>query len=156
MKCRSGRRARPVRSTRGQPAAAASSTSTASSAARPTSGTPRSTRARTPIEVKKTPEEGYHFVEDMTDKAIAWIGQQKALIPDKPFFVYFAPGATHAPHHVPKEWADKYKGKFDGGLGQAARGDLRPAEEAGRHSRGRRADHAPRGDPRVGRDARGA
>jgi arylsulfatase len=69
----------------------------------------------TPVEVKKTPEEGYHFMEDMTDKAINWIGQQKALIPDKPFFVYFAPGATHAPHHVPKEWADKYKGKFDQG-----------------------------------------
>jgi arylsulfatase A-like enzyme len=69
----------------------------------------------TPIEVKKTPAEGYHFMEDMTDKAINWIGQQKALIPDKPFFVYFAPGATHAPHHVPKEWADKYKGKFDQG-----------------------------------------
>ena len=69
----------------------------------------------TPIEVKKTPEEGYHLMEDMTDKAIAWIGQQKALIPDKPFFVYFAPGATHAPHHVPKEWADKYQGKFDEG-----------------------------------------
>ena len=69
----------------------------------------------TPIEVKRTPEEGYHLMEDMTDKAINWIGQQKALIPDKPFFVYFAPGATHAPHHVPKEWADKYKGKFDQG-----------------------------------------
>jgi arylsulfatase len=69
----------------------------------------------TPVEVKKTPEEGYHFMEDMTDKAIGWIGQQKALLPDKPFFVYFAPGATHAPHHVPKEWADKYKGKFDAG-----------------------------------------
>jgi arylsulfatase A-like enzyme len=68
-----------------------------------------------PIEVKRTPEEGYHLMEDMTDKAIGWIGQQKALIPDKPFFVYFAPGATHAPHHVPKEWADKYKGKFDAG-----------------------------------------
>ena len=68
-----------------------------------------------PIEPKKTPEEGYHLMEDMTDKAIAWIGQQKALAPDKPFFVYFAPGATHAPHHVPKEWADKYKGKFDQG-----------------------------------------
>ncbi len=69
----------------------------------------------TPIEVKRTPEEGYHLMEDMTDKAIEWIGQEKALIPDKPFFVYFAPGATHAPHHVPKEWADKYKGKFDQG-----------------------------------------
>jgi arylsulfatase A-like enzyme len=69
----------------------------------------------TPIEVKKTPEQGYHFMDDMTDKCISWIGQQKALIPDKPFFVYFAPGATHAPHHVPQEWADKYKGKFDQG-----------------------------------------
>ena len=69
----------------------------------------------TPVEVKKTPEEGYHLMEDMTDKAMAWVSQQKALAPDKPFFVYFAPGATHAPHHVPKEWADKYKGKFDQG-----------------------------------------
>jgi arylsulfatase A-like enzyme len=68
-----------------------------------------------PVEVKKTPEEGYHLVEDMTEKAINWIGQEKALMPDKPFFVYFAPGATHAPHHVPKDWADKYKGKFDQG-----------------------------------------
>ncbi len=69
----------------------------------------------TPVEPKKTPEEGYHFMADMTDKAMAWVSQQKALAPDKPFFVYFAPGATHAPHHVPKEWADKYKGKFDQG-----------------------------------------
>ena len=52
---------------------------------------------------------------DMTDKAIKWIRQQKSLMPDKPFFVYFAPGATHAPHHVPKEWADKYAGQFDDG-----------------------------------------
>jgi arylsulfatase A-like enzyme len=69
----------------------------------------------TPIEVKRTPEEGYHLMEDLADKAIGWIGQQKALLPDKPFFVYFAPGATHAPHHVPKDWADRYKGKFDAG-----------------------------------------
>jgi len=68
-----------------------------------------------PVDPKKTPEEGYHLMDDMTDKAVKWIGQQKALTPDKPFFVYFAPGATHAPHHVPKEWADKYKGKFDQG-----------------------------------------
>jgi arylsulfatase A-like enzyme len=72
----------------------------------------------TPVEVKRTPEEGYHFMEDMTDKSIAWIQQQKALVPDKPFFIYFAPGATHAPHHVPKEWADKYKGKFNQGWDQ--------------------------------------
>jgi len=69
----------------------------------------------TPVEPAKTPEEGYHFMADMTDKAIKWVRQQKALMADKPFFVYFAPGATHAPHHVPKEWADRYKGQFDGG-----------------------------------------
>ncbi len=68
-----------------------------------------------PIEPEKTPEEGYHFTEDMTNKAIKWTRQQKALMPDKPFFMYFAPGACHAPHHVPKEWIDKYKGKFDQG-----------------------------------------
>jgi arylsulfatase A-like enzyme len=69
----------------------------------------------TPIEPKQTPEQGYHLVADMTDKAISWVSQQKALAPDRPFFVYFAPGATHAPHHVPKEWADKYQGQFDRG-----------------------------------------
>jgi len=58
---------------------------------------------------------GYNFMTDMTDNAIAWMKFQKALTPDKPFFIYFAPGATHAPHHVPKEWIAKYKGKFDGG-----------------------------------------
>jgi arylsulfatase A-like enzyme len=68
-----------------------------------------------PVEPEKTPEEGYHFTEDMTDKAINWVRQEKALLPDKPFFIYFSLGATHAPHHVPKEWADKYKGKFDQG-----------------------------------------
>jgi arylsulfatase A-like enzyme len=67
------------------------------------------------IEPAKTPEEGYHFMEDMTDRAIAWVRQQRLLAGEKPFFMYFAPGATHAPHHVPKEWADKYKGKFDQG-----------------------------------------
>jgi arylsulfatase A-like enzyme len=68
-----------------------------------------------PVEPDRTPEEGYHFTEDMTDKAIDWIGQQKALMADKPFFVYFAPGATHAPHHVSTEWSDRYKGRFDQG-----------------------------------------
>jgi len=68
-----------------------------------------------PIEPEKTPEEGYHFSEDMTNKAIKWTRQQKALMPDKPFFMYFAPGACHAPHHVPKDWIEKYKGKFDQG-----------------------------------------
>ncbi len=69
----------------------------------------------TPVEPPATPEEGYHLTEDLADHAIGWVRQQKALMPDKPFFVYFAPGATHAPHHVPKEWADRYRGQFDDG-----------------------------------------
>lgn len=67
------------------------------------------------IEPDRTPEEGYHLTEDLADRAINWVRQQKALMPDKPFFVYFAPGATHAPHHVPLEWSAKYKGRFDQG-----------------------------------------
>jgi arylsulfatase A-like enzyme len=69
----------------------------------------------TPVEPDRTPDEGYHLMEDMTDKAIGWIRQQKSLMADKPFFAYFAPGATHAPHHVPKAWADRYAGRFDDG-----------------------------------------
>ena len=72
-------------------------------------------RDTVPVEQDRTVEEGYHFTEDMTDQAIDWVKQQKALMPDKPFFVYFAPGATHAPHHVRPEWSDKYKGTFDEG-----------------------------------------
>src|SRR5262245_61639155 len=69
----------------------------------------------TPVEPPATADEGYHLTEDLTDRAITWVRHQKALMPDKPFFVYFAPGATHAPHHVPKEWADRYAGAFDDG-----------------------------------------
>jgi arylsulfatase len=69
----------------------------------------------TPVEPPKTPEEGYHFTEDLTDHAITWVQRQRSLMPDKPFYVYFAPGATHAPHHVPTEWSDKYRGRFDAG-----------------------------------------
>ena len=57
----------------------------------------------------------YHFTTDMTNQAIQWVQAQQSMTPDKPFFIYYAPGAVHAPHHVPKEWADKYKGKFDKG-----------------------------------------
>ncbi|BBZ76138.1 arylsulfatase [Mycolicibacterium anyangense] len=69
----------------------------------------------TPVEPPRTPEEGYTLTADLADHAITWVRQQKALMPDKPFFMYFAPGATHAPHHVPAEWSDKYRGKFDEG-----------------------------------------
>ena len=67
----------------------------------------------TQVELPNDPN--YHFMTDMTEKARAWIKYQKALTPDKPAFIYFAPGATHAPHHVPKEWIAKWKGKFDQG-----------------------------------------
>ena len=66
-----------------------------------------------PVELPDDPS--YHFLTDMTDQTIAWIRYQKALTPEKPFFVYYAPGATHAPHHVPEEWIARWKGKFDQG-----------------------------------------
>ncbi|MCE1246250.1 MAG: arylsulfatase [Firmicutes bacterium] len=67
------------------------------------------------VEPEKTPEEGYHLNDDLAEKAISFIADAKQIAPTKPFFMYFCPGATHAPHHVPKEWADRYKGKFDDG-----------------------------------------
>ena len=68
-----------------------------------------------PVDQPCSPEEGYHFGVDITDKALSFIQDAKAIAPDKPFFLYYCPGAAHAPHHVPKEWADKYKGRFDMG-----------------------------------------
>jgi arylsulfatase len=65
------------------------------------------------VELPEDPN--YHFLTDMTDQTVAWLGYQKALTPDKPFFIYYAPGATHAPHHVPADWIANWKGKFDGG-----------------------------------------
>ena len=115
---------------------------------------PDALRGTTPIEPEKTPEEGYHLMEDMTDKAIAWIGQQKSLLPDKPFFIYFAPGATHAPHHVPKEWADKYKGKFDQGWDKLREETFARQKKLGVIPQDCQLTRAPQGDPRLGRDAR--
>jgi arylsulfatase A-like enzyme len=68
-----------------------------------------------PVDQPKTPEEGYHFTEDITDKALEFIKDAKVLAPDKPFFLYYAPGAAHAPHHAPKEWIERYAGRFDMG-----------------------------------------
>ena len=67
------------------------------------------------VEPPKTPEDGYHLTEDLVDKAISFIADSKQLAPDKPFFMYFCTGAQHAPHQVPKRWADIYKGQFDDG-----------------------------------------
>ena len=68
-----------------------------------------------PEERPYSPEQGYHLTTDLTDRALSFIRDSKAIAPDKPFFLYYSPGACHAPHHAPKEWADKYKGKFDMG-----------------------------------------
>ena len=110
-------------------------TSTGSSAARTTSGTRPCTTGTTPIEPPATPEEGYHLTEDLADRAISWMRQQKALMPDKPFFVYFAPGATHAPHHVPKEWADKYSGPSSTTAGTRSASARSPARRSSASSR---------------------
>ena len=67
------------------------------------------------VEPPATPEEGYHLTPDLVDKAMQFIADAKQVDPDKPFYLHFCPGATHAPHHVPKEWADKYAGQFDDG-----------------------------------------
>jgi arylsulfatase len=76
---------------------------------------PELVRDNTQVEPEKTPEEGYHLTPDLVEKAKAMIADAKQVAPNKPFFMYFCTGAQHAPHHVPKEWADKYKGKFDDG-----------------------------------------
>ena len=76
---------------------------------------PELVRDNSQTEPEKTPEEGYHFTVDLVEKAKAMIADAKQVAPNKPFFMYFALGAMHSPHHVPKEWADKYKGKFDAG-----------------------------------------
>jgi arylsulfatase A-like enzyme len=65
------------------------------------------------VELPDDPD--YHFMTDMTDKAVAWVKYQNALTPDRPSFIYFAPGAAHAPHHVPKEWIARWHGRFDQG-----------------------------------------
>ena len=149
---RSGSRARWDRSTCGRPARG-SSTSTASSAARTTNGTRRSTRAPTPVEPPKTPEEGYHLTEDLADHAVNWVRQQKALMPDKPFFMYFAPGATHAPHHVPKEWIEKYKGHFAHGWDEQRERTFARQKELGVIPADAELTRAACGDPGLGRHA---
>ena len=71
-----------------------------------------------PVDPPTSPEHGYHLTTDLTDRALSFIADAKAIAPDKPFFLYYCPGACHAPHHAPKEWIDKYKGKFDMGYEQ--------------------------------------
>jgi arylsulfatase A-like enzyme len=74
-----------------------------------------------PVEPPKTPEEGYHLTTDLADKAITWVKYQQSIAPNKPFFVYFAPGAAHSPHQVPVRWRDQYQGKFHQGWDELRR-----------------------------------
>ena len=123
---------------------------------------PNLVRNTTIVLPPKTPEEGYHLSEDLADDAIGWLHNHKAFEPDKPFFMYWASGCLHGPHHVMKEWADKYAGKFDDGwdayrerVFHRAKDDrvdppgspahpARPADGGvGRHPRGREAVPAP-------------
>lgn len=92
---------------------------------------PNLVRNTTSVLPPKSPEEGYHLSEDIADDAIAWLRDHKALSPDKPFFMYWATGAIHGPHHVHKEWADKYKGVFDDGWDAYREDALAGAKAAG-------------------------
>ena len=105
----------------------------------------------TPVEPEKTPEEGYHFNEDMTDKAIKWIGQQKALMPDKPFFVYFAPEPRMRPTTFPRNGRRNTRGSSTraGTLREETLARQKKLEGPG----GRRAHGPPRGDSGLGRDS---
>lgn len=76
---------------------------------------PRLWRNTVPVEPPSTPNQGYHVTTDLSNDAITWLHQHDAVAPDKPFFLYYAAGATHSPHHAPQEWVDRYKGRFDQG-----------------------------------------
>ena len=76
---------------------------------------PNMVRNTTVVNPHELHRKGYHLTEDIAEDSIKWLREQQAFSPDKPFFMYWAPGAAHGPHHIMKEWADKYKGKFDDG-----------------------------------------
>ena len=92
---------------------------------------PRLFRDTVPVGPPRTPEEGYSLTTDMTDEAIQWLHQLEAVAPQKPFFLYYAPGATHTPHQVPKSWIAKYKGKFDGGWDEMRRSTFERQKKLG-------------------------
>ena len=117
--------------------------------ARRRSGNHGCTRTSTAIEPPHS--EKYHLTEDMVDKGLAWIKRHQAFSPDKPFLMYWAPGAAHGPHHVFPEWADKYKGKFDDGWDKYRERVVRPSEAARLDSRGHEAD--PRSDTMASWDS---
>ena len=103
-----------------------------------------------PVEPPRTPEEGYHLTEDLVDKSIEFITDLRQIDPDKPFYLHLCFGATHAPHHVPKEWADKYAGQFDDGWDAYRERVFARQKELGILPRRRRAVAPRPGRPRVG------
>ena len=100
--------------------------------------------------VPKSTDPNYHLTEDLADKAIAWTRKVTSIAPDKPFFLYVAPGANHSPHHAPEGVDRQVQGPVRRRLGRLPRGDVRAAEGAGRHPEGRQAHRAQRGVARVG------
>ena len=102
------------------------------------------TLTRNTTEVTEEKPKGYHLTEDIAQDAIKWLREQNAYAPDKPFFMYWAPGAAHGPHQIFKEWADKYKGKFDDGWDAVPRAHLRPRQSHGLDSAGRATYASPR------------
>ena len=101
-----------------------------------------------PVELPEDPN--YHFLTDMTDQTVSWLKYQKALTPDRPFFIYYAPGATHAPHHVPKEWIARWKGKFEQGWDKLREQILARQVEAGIVPKGTKLAPKPRAIPDWG------
>ncbi|MBV8162290.1 MAG: arylsulfatase, partial [Acidimicrobiia bacterium] len=92
---------------------------------------PHLVRNTTVVLPPRTPQEGYHLSEDLADDAIAWLHRHQAFEPDKPFFMYWASGCLHGPHHVMKEWADRYAGKFDDGWDAYRRRVFERAKQVG-------------------------
>ena len=138
------------------PPATASSTSTAFSAGEASQYEPNLVRNTAYVEHPHTSggHNYYHLSEDLADDAIGWLQQHKAFAPDKPFFMYWASGASHGPHQVPKEWADKYKGKFDDGWDKYRERVFRRAKTTGLDSAERAVDSATRHPCFVGLDPR--
>ena len=91
---------------------------------------PTMTRNTSMVKTEHRPK-GYHLTEDIAEDAVSWLREQSALSPDKPFLMYWAPGASHGPHQVMKEWADKYKGKFDDGWDAYRERAFKRAKEKG-------------------------
>ena len=113
------------------------------------------TLTRNTTEVTEEKPKGYHLTEDIAQDAIKWLREQKAYAPEKPFFMYWAPGAAHGPHQVMQQWADKYKGKFDDGWDKYRERTFARAKAQGWIPQERTADRAPGVDGFVGLDPGG-